>query len=139
LRGGTGPAVKNLAQLLAAEHGAAVKEIDGMAQSLGLRLPVAPTVPQQRSLQQLSTTGGFDTAFARSVGVEAQQGDWRCTRRAGPHPQSELKAWIEARLQHLGEQLTTAQQIPLRHAPNRTPNSGCNEATPAAPANGARP
>lgn len=140
LRRGTDPAVKNLAQLLAAEHGAAVNEIDGMARSRGVRLRTAPAAAQQRRLQQLRTTGGFDTAFVRSVGVEAQQGNVALYEQAQARLRDpELKAWIEARLQRLGEQLTTAQQIPLRHALDRTPNSGRNEATPAAPANGARP
>lgn len=140
MRRGTDPAVKNLAQQLAAEHGAAVKELDGMAQSRGLRLPGASTAAQQRSLHQLRTTGGFDTAFVRSVGVGAQQGDVALYKAAQARIRDpELKAWIAARLQRLGEQLTTAQQIPLRHALDRTPNSGRNEATPAAPANDSHP
>lgn len=129
----TGPAVKNLAQKLAANHGALARRLEELAQSRGLALDATPSAAQRTALERLRTAGGsFDTTFVRTVGVQAQQDAVRLFEQARARSKdAQLRTWIDTQLVALRDQLSEAQRIPLRHAADRVPNSSDNHPTPA--------
>lgn len=128
----TAPAVKNLAQKLAANHGALARQLEELAQSRGIALDSTPSSAQRNALERLQTGGrGFDTRFVRTVGVESQQRVTELFERASAQSDdAQLRAWIDTQLVALRDQLSEAQRIPLRHAADRVPNSSDNHATP---------
>lgn len=132
LRRATDPAVKNVAQKLAAGHATLARQIEQLAQSRGQALDAAPSAAQRQALERLRAAGGdFDTVFVRTAGVEAQQQAVQLFEKArADSGDTQLQQWIDTQLQALREPLSDAQRIPLRHAPDRPQNSSNNHDTP---------
>lgn len=132
----TDPAVKNLAQKLAFNHEALQGALQELARSRDFILTAAPSSSDPQSLQRLRKAGGdFDTVFVREAGVQAQQRAVQLFEKARADSRDTLlQPWLETQLLALRDQLSEAQRIPLRHAPDRTPNSSHNQ--PTAPPRG---
>jgi hypothetical protein len=124
------PAVQGLAQSLVVRHQALLQEAEAIAKEHGLRLGGKATANAQ--MARLSRTGGFDTVFVREVGIDMQtQAVAKLGDQAAGGNDAELSAWHAKYVDALREGLSTAQRIPLRNAPDKTPRSSSGD--PAAP------
>ena len=164
LRRAVDPAVHGLAQTLVAHHEALAGEVERMARDHHARLGGENGSDGHAALlKRLATTGGFDSVFVREVGIAiprqaiaqlagsagpagaAAAGGPGAGSAAAPAAQSEAApggrgepedpaAWRPKFVQTLRDDLATAQQIPLRNAPDRTPNSSTGQGPAVGPA-----
>ena len=132
------PAVQGLAQSLTVRHQALMQELQELAKAQHISLGEAPTSTTSPaplpSLAHLNTTGGFDTAFVREVGIDMQT---RAIAEARQVPElrsdARLAVWRGKYMDALRDGLSTAQQIPLRNARDKTEKSSSGEPAAAAP------
>jgi putative membrane protein len=120
------PGVKSYAQMLVAQHGQANKELAQLSSDRNAQPAITATLPadKRETIAMLEKTAGFDTAFIRSVGIEAHQADIALFEQAYVQTHDpQLKAWIGNKLPTLRDHLAQAQQTPLRNAPDKTPSS----------------
>lgn len=119
------PAVQGLAQSLVVRQEALMQELLAIANAQHLRMAdAAPSAP----LPRLAKTAGFDTVFVREVGIAMQTRAIDIARsEATANGDAQLAAWRSKYLDALRDGLSTAQQIPLRNAPDKTPKSSSGD------------
>jgi putative membrane protein len=111
------PAVKNFAQMLADDHGAANDKLRQIATGHNVALPASLPEDKKKEIDQLSKLSGpaFDRQFIRMVGIKDHHHDIGAFEKASQSAQSpDVKDFAASTLPTLKKHLEAAEKLPVK-------------------------
>lgn len=106
--------VKSFAETIITDHTKVGNELDQLAASKNVKVPIEPSLTQKAKIKMLGayTDGNFDKHYVRQIGVDAHEDAVKLFRKASKEAKDpEVKAFAEKNLPGLEHHLEMAKTL----------------------------